>query len=278
MDRVDLEDRINGFVTEVVADADFRPPTRAERGAIADGVGLLVAGRRDEAARALAEADFGVRTLTDGATGRQYAEVAESGGRREAEAERGWGRVYVALGEPVRWSAQVPHPVADADSERFGSGVMAGWPGGVLVIAGAHREAGRGDAADVAHRRDTVFHAVCDELTRRRLPGIQLHGFADSTEPEYDVIVSTGRGTDGRTAARRLTEALRDENFEVCRAWVRRCVLEGRSNVQGREAAELDVPFLHVEFSRTVRADPTRTEAAVEALGATVAAWRQLEI
>ncbi|MBT2398610.1 hypothetical protein [Streptomyces sp. ISL-100] len=268
---IDLERRINAFATEMVADSGYRPPSRVERRTVAEGVGLLVDGRRAEAGRKLAEVDFGVRTLTDRATGRRYAEVADAAG----EANRGWGRVYVGLGAPVRWSVQVPHPVADADSERLGSAVLTGQPGGVLVVAGAHRRAGRGDAADVAHRRDTVFHAVCDELTERRLPGVQLHGFADSTEPDYDVIVSTGRdrSTEARESGRRLARALGGRDFEVCRAWARTCVLEGRENKQGRAAAELDVPFLHVEFSHSVRSDAARAGRAVAAVRSAVAAW-----
>ncbi|WP_344496821.1 hypothetical protein [Streptomyces enissocaesilis] len=269
---IDLERRISAFASDVVADSGYRPPSRAERRTVAEGVGLLVDGRRAEADRKLAEVDFGVRTLTDGATGRRYAEVADAAG----EANRGWGRVYVGLGAPVRWSVQVPHPVADVGTERLGAAVLTGQPGGVLVVAGTHRDAGRGDAADVAHRRDTVFHAVCAELVERRLPGVQLHGFADSTEPDYDVIVSTGRGTDrgDRETGRRLARALGGRDFEVCRAWARTCVLEGRTNMQGREAGELDVPFLHVEFARSVRSDAARAGRAVAAVRGTVAAWR----
>ncbi|HET6858056.1 MAG TPA: hypothetical protein VFH94_13320, partial [Streptomyces sp.] len=130
-----------------------------------------------------------------------------------------------------------------------------------------------GDASDVAHRRDTVFHAVCDELTGRRLPGIQLHGFADSTEPDFDVILSTGAGDDGRQDARRLARELRDRDFDVCRAWVRKCVLEGRTNQQGRLASDEEVPFLHVEFSRTVRSDGERIERVVEAVRTVADGW-----
>lgn len=122
-------------------------------------------------------------------------------------------------------------------------------------------------AADVAHRRDTVFHAVCAELVAHRLPGIQLHGYADSTEPDYDVIVSTGKGDHGRSWGEGLSSALRQEGFEVCRVWVRRCSLEGRTNVQGRTAAAAGLPFLHVEFSRSIRESEKRTARAVTAIG-----------
>ncbi|MEK8143306.1 hypothetical protein NKH18_17715 [Streptomyces sp. M10(2022)] len=120
-----------------------------------------------------------MRTLTDTVTGRRFAEVSD----RVGEGRRGWGRVYVALGTPATWSVQVPHPVADAYSDTLGVGVLRGTPGGVLVLAGAHRRAGVHGAADVAHRRDSVFHAICAELTARRMPGIQVHGYADRSAP-----------------------------------------------------------------------------------------------
>ncbi|MFF2410145.1 hypothetical protein [Streptomyces sp. NPDC058092] len=265
-DGYDLARRITDFTRDTVGHSHYQRPLRAQRRTVAEGVGLFLDGHRAEAGRRLAEVDFGIRTFTDTGTGRRFAEIAD----RAAEARRGWGRVYVDLGTAVRWSVQVPHPVADARSEQLGIGVLRARPGGVLVLAGAHRNAGEGDRADVAHRSDTVFDVVCDELVARRLPGLQVHGFADATEPDYDVIASTGKGDQGRTAARRTAAALRQKGFDVCQAWSRRCALEGRSNEQGRRAAADGVPFLHMEFSRSVRDDENRMRQAVAALAATL--------
>ncbi|WP_203599354.1 hypothetical protein [Streptomyces sp. SID10853] len=274
-ERVDLAARIDDFTRQTIRRSAFRPPSALERRTVADGVGLYLDGRRAEAGKRLAEVDFGVTTYTDTATGRPFAEIAD----RAREVTRGWGRVYVDLpqdrpaGTPgdlarpaATWSAQIPHPVADADSEKLGVGAWRATPGGVLVMAGANRRAGENGAADVAHRRDTVFHAVCAELIAHRLPGIQLHGFANSTEPDYDVIVSTGRGDHGRAWGEGLAAALSRQDFDVCRVWVRRCSLEGRTNVQGRAADDDELPFLHVEFSRRIRESPERIARAVEAI------------
>ncbi|MFJ5721355.1 hypothetical protein [Streptomyces sp. NPDC093149] len=258
----DLARRITEFTRGTVAHSDYQRPLPAQRRTVAEAVGLFLDGHRAEAGRRLAEVDFGIRTFTDTGTGRRFAEIAD----RAAEVRRGWGRVYVDLSTPARWSVQVPHPVADTRSEQLGIGVLRARTGGVLVLAGAHRNAGKGDRADVAHRSDSVFDVVCDELVRHRLPGLQVHGFADSTEPDYDVIASTGKGDQGRTTARRTATALRREGFAVCRAWARRCALEGRSNEQGRRAAADGVPFLHMEFSRSVRDDEERMRQAAGAL------------
>lgn len=225
-------------------------------------------GEREKAASRLADVDFGVRVVRDG-PGRRYAEIADRGD----ETRRGWGRVYIDLDTAPRYSVQVPHPVADAYSDRLGTGVLRAAPGGILVVAGAHRRAGEGDAADVAHRRDTVFHAITVELVARRIPGIQVHGFADSSVPGRDVVVSTGAGTVARPQGRTMADALEDDGFRVCRAWVDKCPLEGRNNKQGRLAAAEDVPFLHVEVSRAVRGDASRTARAVAAMAKAVREW-----
>lgn len=233
---------------------------------------LYVDGEHARAERKLAEVDFGIRIVRDGSgdePGRRYAEIADRGD----ETRRGWGRVYVDLDTAPRYSVQVPHPVADAYTDRLGAGVLRGAPGGVLVIAGAHRRAGDGDEADVAHRQDTVFHAVTTGLVDRSLPAIQVHGYADRSVPDRDVVVSTGAGDQARPQGRTLADALDDDGFRVCRAWERTCPLEGRNNAQGRLAAARGVPFLHIEVSRTVRGDTTRTARAVAAMATAVREW-----
>ncbi|AQA15236.1 hypothetical protein BV401_37350 [Streptomyces malaysiensis subsp. malaysiensis] len=269
--KVSLERRITDFTAGFGPDSGYREPRRAERRAVADAVGLILDGHPDRARPPLADAGFRLRTLTDSGTGRRYAELSDR--TEDTDAPRGWGRVYVDLSAPARWSVQVPHPVSDEDTERLGARVLLGSPGGVLVLAGAHRRAGDGDAADAAHRTDSVFDAVCDELVRRGLPGVQLHGFADDSAPGRDVVASTGKGSAGRADARRLAAALTARHFSVCRAWVRSCPLEGRDNVQGRRAAAGHVTFLHVEFARSVRTSDTRIRRAAAAVDTVTARW-----
>ncbi|MGW6061416.1 hypothetical protein [Streptomyces sp. NPDC055189] len=271
-----LERLITDYTAGFHADSGYRRPTREDRRTMAAGIALLLDHERTEAERRLAEVDFAVRTVTDPAGGRRFAEVAEAADRSDGgSAPRGWGRVYVDLDSPVRWSAQIPHPVADRYTERLGAELMSRSPGGVLVVAGAHREAGRGDEADVAHRRDSVFDAVCAELVRRGLPGVQLHGMDDESAPEHDVVASTGRGRDAVTEGRDLADALRKRGYDVCRAWARSCPLAGRSNLQGRTAAAHDVPFLHIELGHRIREDRARSAEAVEALADVTRTWRR---
>ncbi|MBW1596991.1 hypothetical protein HPT28_08025 [Streptomyces sp. JJ38] len=269
---VDLRDRVADLTAGFHDGTGYHRPSREHRETVAAGVGLVIDGDVDGAARRLAEVDFVVRTFTDSATGRRTAEIADAAGG--AERRRGWGRVYLDLSTRAHWSVQIPHPVADLDTELLGVDVLRARPGGVLILAGAHRRAGEDGVADVAHQRTSVFHAVHEELVRRDLPGVQMHGFADDSVPGEDVVVSTGRGDAAQPSARGLADRLDADGFAVCRGWARRCVLEGRGNVQGRASAERGVPFLHVELSRTVREDADRTRAVVAATAAVVDDWR----
>lgn len=267
----DLADVVAGYTGRFGPGRGYRPSAQADRSGVAEGVGLLLDGRFEQARQRLSQLDFTVRTLVDSVSGRRCAEVADLGD--DAVTPRGWGRVYVALDSRARWSVQVPHPVADRGTEQLGVCVLRGSPGGVLVLAGAHRRAGRGNAADVAHRQDTVFHAVCAELVRRGLPGIQLHGFAAASVPGYDVVASTAVGEVARPEGQRLADALCEHGFGVCRAWTRACPLQGRRNVQGRKAAAQHVPFLHLEFGIGLRTDEQLTARVVEAVGRITADW-----
>lgn len=266
----DLVKRIGRYTAGFAEERGYQPPTRAERKAAAEGVGLFLDGQRDQAQRRLASIGFEVRTVSDEVSGRSFAEIAD---RKEKSSARGWGRVYLALDAPIRWSIQVPHPVADKNTEQFGAQVLRGSPGGALVIAGAHRKAGEGDEADVAHRTDTVFDTVCDELTERGLPGVQVHGFADDSVPDHDVVASTGKGKVALAEGRVLADALKARGFAVCRGWVRDCPLEGRTNVQGRKAAADGISFLHIEFSNRLRTSEQRTARAVAAVNTVTANW-----
>ncbi|MEU3026809.1 hypothetical protein ACPCBC_13900 [Streptomyces incarnatus] len=269
--RIDLARTVADYTGRFGPGHGYRHPARADRAAVARAVGLLLDGDRGEAERLLAQRDFSLRTVVDRVSGRRLAEVADR--TDDAVAPRGWGRVYIDLDHRPSWSVQVPHPVFDRGTEQLGVRVLRGSPGGVLVIAGAHRKAGEGNSADVAHRTDTIFSAVCAELARRALPGVQVHGFAASSAPGYDAVASTGAGTAGRADARRLADALGARGLSVCRAWARACPLEGTQNVQGHDADADHVPFLHVEWSPAVRAGGVRADRAVAAVTEITGGW-----
>lgn len=267
-----LEQRIARFTAGFGESGGYRTPTEQERLAFVRAFAHLLDGDEEAARTGFAEIDFTLRTVTDADGGRRYAEVAD-GVSESGHTGRGWGRVYVDLDRPARWSVQVPHPVADSRTELLGARVLRGAPGGVLVLAGAHRDAGEDGAADVAHRDDSVFHGVVEELARRNLPGVQLHGFADESFRGRDAVVSTGAGDSAVADAERLTAALRRDGLAVCTAHSERCKLAGRENEQGRTAADRQSRFLHVELNKTLRGDDRGLDRAAAALTTLTDRW-----
>ncbi len=229
----------------------------------------MLDGKLDTAREHLTAVDYTVRTARLAGTDRTVAEITEK--RRTG---RGWGRVYIDLGRRVRWSVQVPHPRSDLHTELIGAGLFTRTPGGIMVLAGAPRDAGTGISADMAHRQDSVFDAICDELVARRVPGIQVHGFADDSSPDHDIVLSPGPDEADTAPARRAAKRLSAAGFAVCRAWSQDCGrLEGTTNVQAQTAADHGVPFLHDENSRELRDSAASRARLVSALSEIARSW-----
>lgn len=268
--QVDLVDRVGSFVAGFAGTQGYRTPDGAERAHLSRGVEFLLNGRIAAAREELAGIGYSVRVLHLTGSNRQVAEVSE-----EAVTERGWGRVYVDLSHPARWSVQIPHPRSDLRSELIGADLFNQVPGGVLVLAGAPRDVGQGNAADVAHRRDSAFNAVCDLLVARGFPAVQVHGFADESSPGHDVVVSPG-AADAGFDVRRAADLIAAAGERVCRVWERSCGrLEGTTNVQSASALEHGVPFLHIENSRSVRDDEAARTRIARALADVVKHWNK---
>ncbi|MEU9608772.1 hypothetical protein [Streptomyces sp. NPDC048057] len=266
---VDVNDRIVRYAGQAESRDAYKPPGDKDRERIARGVGHLLDGDREKAEHVLDDAGFRVTRLTDAVSGKRYDEVSASKSGNSAR----WGRLYLNADAKVRWSVQVPHPVADRDTESLGAHLMENTPGGALVVAGAHRDAGKGDAADVAHRTDSVFHAIVAELQKRRIPGIQLHGFAQSSNRPYEAILSTGAVPTVTPDVTGLADLLTDKGLRVCRGWSDRCELEGTTNVQGKAAKRHKATFLHVELAPKARGNGKDAKEAAEALSTVLAGW-----
>ncbi|MFE9096023.1 hypothetical protein [Streptomyces sp. NPDC007264] len=267
---VDLRSRILAYTARFTPGGNYTPPDRGERERIAQGVGRLLDGHAKDAERLLADVGLGITRLTDTASGRRYDEIAAV---RSGVAEH-WGRLYLNADSALRWSVQVPHPVADRDTELLGVRLLEDTPGGALVMAGAHRKAGRNGAADVSHREDSAFHTVIVELQRRGVPGLQLHGFARTSQRPYEAVVSTGAARSVLDETSALADRMEAHGLRVCRAWSARCPVEGTTNVQGRSAQRQHAEFVHVELAPGARGHGKDADAAAAALSGLTADWR----
>lgn len=267
---VDLRSRILDYTEDLTADGDYSAPDDDERERLAEGVGHLLDGDAAESARVLDPLGLAVTRLTDTDSGRRYDEIAAT--RPDSDAAT-WGRLYLNADSALRWNVQVPHPVSDRDTEELGVRLLEGTPSGSLILAGAHRKAGRSGAADVAHREDSAFHTVVEELQKRGVPGLQLHGFTRNSERPYRAIVSGGAAQSAPAEATALADRLEADGLRVCRGWSDRCPLEGTANVQGRSAERRHAPFLHVELSSAARGDGRDADDTADALADTLATW-----
>jgi hypothetical protein len=248
----DLAAELRDFAAGLHADDPYRPPKPAERRVFLAALWALATGKTTPAA------GFTMRTGVDTATGRRFGLAVN------APDERAWGWYLVDLSRPPRLAIEVPHPNSDLHTEEIGLALYRAVPGSVLLVSGTHRRV-EDNAGDVAHRTDSMFHAVAVDLAARDLPQVQLHGFHDDNLPDTDVVVSPGAG-DAGAYVRRIASRL-DEDFRVCRSWREDCGdLEGRTNVQGRAAAERGAPFAHVEISRGVRDDRDAWSKLVRAM------------
>jgi hypothetical protein len=266
----DVGDRIITYAEQAKDRAPYTPPRAAQRERLARGVGHLLEGEAEEAERLLAGVGMRVNRLTDVASGRRYDEIAA----RDPEGrESRWGRLYVNADAGVRWNVQVPHPVADRDTELLGARLLEEGPGGALVLAGAHRSSGKGDAADAAHRTDSAFHAIVSELQKHGIPGMQLHGFARTSDRPYDAILSSGAARTAPGEAAMLADLMTARDLRVCRGWSDRCPLEGTTNVQGKAAKRHGTAFLHVELAPAARGDGSKATEARTALSRVLSQW-----
>ncbi|WP_436841154.1 hypothetical protein [Streptomyces bobili] len=271
---VDLGSRVLSYTSTFSPDGPYTPPDGEQREQLARAVGHLLTGDARAAERLLAPIGLGVTRLTDTPSGRRYDEVAATGDGPSAR----WGRLYLNADSRIRWSAQVPHPVSDRDTEELGLRLLMENTGGALVLAGAHRRAGRTDAADVAHREDSAFHAMVLELQKRGIPGVQLHGFAeDGSEDDdrYDAVLSTGATQSAPAEVAALADRLETDGLRVCRGWSARCRLEGRTNTQGKAAQRQHVTFVHLELAPSARGDGPDADEVADDLSGLLTAWAQ---
>jgi hypothetical protein len=170
-----------------------------------------------------------------------------------------WGAI--ALRNVIDLVIEVPHPGSDRLTARLGHDLFHAIPTAALLIAGTHRKAAD-NAADVAHRTDSLFHTFAQTLATTE---IQLHGFAQASAPDTDAVISPGAG-DATERHDALEKTLTRQGFRVRHHEH----LAGRTNVQGIAAAARGAPFLHLELAPPLRLH--HRDAVVKAVADT---WHQ---
>ncbi len=270
-----LAEVVDRFTTSLRAAGPYRPPSAADGPAVDGLLEAVLAACTDPSApgvtAAAAAAGFG---------------VVHVGGRRllvsDPTTPRAWGLVVLpaVVGERVpQVVVEIPHPHSDLRTERVGLGVVDRLDGALLLQAGAHRHAAapawarrRADfPADVSHRPDSVFARLAAGIVvARGTPQVQIHGCAD--REGFDVVASSGAAA-GTALLDAVAAGLGAAGERVRGGGEPGCeALSGTRNVQGRLAARLGTPFVHLELCRSLRADPRRRDAVARVVADAVVA------
>lgn len=173
---------------------------------------------------------------------------------------RAWGAYLLDRSRPVTLLIQAPHPVADQYSESIALEMWQKIPGSLLMIAGAHRDAAN-ELADVPWNSGSMFNKVAEALMP--LPQLQVHGFANATAPDYDIVLAAGSATAGQLI-RDIADAIELGDFRVGRVWEGVNVLTALGNKQSIIAQNSSTDFIHLEINRTVRDSSALTDQLVE--------------
>jgi hypothetical protein len=261
----DLSAWLSAFTASISATQLYREPTASETADAVAGLHRLIGD--GDAAALLGVLGFTVTSGFDSASGRSFALTFSE----TPPGDRAWAAVLIDKSTPVHTVIGCPHPVSDKTSERLGLALWQRIPGAMLLVAGAHRDAG-GGLADPRDHPESLFHRFAATLLDAGLPHVQIHGFADASAPGFDVVLSPGATTVGIPIVR-AADNLTAHGLVVARVWETPVpALEGTTNVQGRAAATAGAVFVHVEVSATARSDADRREQVLDGLvGADVA-------
>jgi hypothetical protein len=266
---------VDRFTTSLRADGPYRPPSAADGPAVAGLLDAVLAACADPAPSGLAAAAAAAGFAVDHVGGRRLLVS-------DPRTPRAWGLVVLpaVVGDRVpQVVVEIPHPHSDLRTERVGLGVLDRLDGALLLQAGAHRHAGapawarrRADfPADVSHRPDSVFARLATSIVvARGTPQVQIHGCAD--RDGFDVVASSGSAP-ATALLEEVTRGLCASGERVRGGGEPGCeALSGTRNVQGRLAARLGTPFVHLELCRSLRADPARRDAVARVVADAVVA------
>ncbi|HYG84021.1 MAG TPA: hypothetical protein VD907_04020 [Verrucomicrobiae bacterium] len=247
-----LDDWLTEFSRHIKARQPYREPTPEEAAAFIGGLWALIRG--DTESPVMAELGFTTHVAVDTKTNRPFTLVYNEYGT-----ERAWGAyvidtTFTAAPRPIRGLVEAPHIVFDTYSEKLALEIWRAYPGILLLISGTHRtDVSFTNPRDVAHQPGSLFHQVAMAFTKRGIPQFQQHGFSDETDPEHDIIISSGDAKNSE-AIKRLADALEAAGFRIARNWDNTAtIMKGMDNVQGAAAEADGTAFAHVEVSKTVR-------------------------
>lgn len=234
--------------------------------------------------------DYELALFIDSKTQQQFYRLIE---QPDSESDRrGWGSYFFSTESDRQGMVEVPHILADRNTENIGAKAFLLARSRVFLLAGAHRHANGCNTADVCDPPDKIFQivhkAAVDEAS---LQTWQIHGFGN--KPEFPIgtaaVISNGKG--GITDAiidldRRFSDSQLDsyvyntlesnspENQQVNGEFSGDVFepLGATKNVQGIRNNQKKVPFIHIELSSAIRAKESERSLAASIIAESIKA------
>jgi len=211
-------------------------------------------GKLSEAFSTLAAVNYVIIKFTDIEWGRVFYIAREAPGFN-----RGWGLYALYPKAPGLYRdllIEVPHIGFDLFTEKIGVKSYLQSYAGLLLVAGAHRNANPEAVADVAHTEACVFHIAHKILCANTSTIIQIHGFAETKAGRelYPQIILSSGAHEGSRAVTEMASALARNGLTVgIFDGVKYTDLGATTNVQGTYARSVGASFIHMEIGLAVR-------------------------
>jgi hypothetical protein len=243
-------------------DESYDVPTTTQAATMAGAFGKLMSGDYSGAAADVDGFGYDVVLFTDTDNSRQYAFL-----RERTPCSRFWG-LYVWNRQANRGPmvVEAPHPKFDLYTHTEAGALFTKANARAFLLATTHRNANAatdsdGDTVGDQSNYDgpNVFESVHETVALDGTDAVQIHGYGNSTEPDYDIIVSEGQPSPSARTLQ-LAQDLRDSPgaFRVgVYDGVIGTALGATGNKQGQYSRPLGRYWVHVEQNSTVRSSAT---------------------
>ena len=233
------------------------------------------------------ELDYEVTLFEDRETQQQYFRLLEKTIDSNDSQERfirGWGSYFFNVDNTRQGLVEVPHTIADTDTEYVGAKAFIDSKSRIFLLAGAHRDAGgaeKGNYADVCDPERKVFQGIHEAGVDAKLDTWQIHGFnlkKKKNLPDNTVaVLSNGEG-DYTPAIKNLEQQLKQQQFasyicsdcdSVVNGSFEECKiarLSATQNIQGQYSNRNQGSFVHIELINKVRTNESRSNEVAEAI------------
>jgi len=249
-------------LVNATGDGTYNIPTAAQADDMGAAFGKIMAGDLAGAAALVNPYAHDVVKFTDTDVARDYVMI-----RERPSPTRFWGfYVWSLATAPTGMCVEAPHTKADIHTHTQGAALFVKANARAYLMSTTHRnsvtttDAGGNKASDLANYTGNnpfqSVHAVAVQAPADVDPdayAMQIHGFADATDPDYDIILSEGQASPSQRTQDLAADLRTGPGAFRVRVYDGTGVLSATPNVQGQQSRPLGVYWLHVEQNTTLR-------------------------